>query len=63
LNRLPAATHAGLLAAQRKWLAARDPFCIADVEGFGSGTIAPVAYVDCRVELTIRRTMWLEQLH
>ncbi len=63
LNHLPAATRPALLAAQRKWIAARDPFCKSDVEGFGAGTIAPVAYVDCRVELTIRRTMWLEQLH
>lgn len=62
LARLPAAKHQPLLAAQRKWIAARDPFCREDVEGFGNGTIAPVAYSNCRAELTIRRTMWLERL-
>jgi len=61
LARLPAATHTPLLKAQRKWIAARDPFCQAESDG--GGTIAPVEYVDCRVELTIRRTMWLENLH
>ena len=61
LGRLPAATHTPLLTAQRKWIAARDPFCRADADG--GGTIAPVVYVDCRVELTIRRTIWLEHLH
>jgi uncharacterized protein YecT (DUF1311 family) len=61
LGRLPAATHTPLLAAQRKWIAARDPFCRADAAG--GGTIAPVEYVSCRVELTIRRTIWLEHLH
>ena len=60
LGRLPAATHKPLLAAQRKWIAARDPFCRADADG---GTIAPVEYSSCRVELTIRRTIWLEHLH
>ena len=61
LGRLPAPMHTPLLKAQRKWIAARDPFCQANSDS--GGTIAPVAYVDCRVELTIRRTMWLEQLH
>ena len=62
LNRFPFAVHKSLLNAQREWIAARDPFCMADADGFRGGTIAPVVYVDCRVELTIRRTMWLEQL-
>ena len=60
LGRLPAATHKPLLTAQRKWIAARDPFCRADSDG--PGTIAPVEYSSCRVELTIRRTIWLENL-
>src|SRR5262249_15145696 len=63
LGRLPGATHTPLLTAQRKWIAARDPFCSADAGDFEGGTIAPVVYVSCRVELTIRRTMWLEHLH
>jgi uncharacterized protein YecT (DUF1311 family) len=62
LARLPANQHQPLRAAQRKWITARDRFCKSDVEGFDNGTIAPVAYSDCRVELTIRRTMWLERL-
>ena len=61
LGRLPAAMHTPLLKAQRKWIAARDPFC--QTHSDGGGTIAPVEYVDCRVELTIRRTIWLEHLH
>ena len=61
LGRLPDAMHKPLLAAQRKWIAARDPFCRADSDG--GGTIAPVEYSNCRVELTIRRTIWLENLH
>jgi hypothetical protein len=51
-----------LLNAQRKWIAARDPFCKAIADGFKGGTIAPVVYSDCRVEQTIRRTIWLEGL-
>ena len=54
--------HARLLAAQRAWLAGRDPFCRKDSDAFSGGTIAPVIYSSCRVELTIRRTIWLERL-
>jgi uncharacterized protein YecT (DUF1311 family) len=60
--RLPAAARAPLLAAQRKWVAARDPFCKSQSDAFAGGTIAPVIYVSCRTELTIRRTLWLEGL-
>ena len=62
LARVPAVEHAPLIAAQRKWVAARDPFCMAQSDQFSGGTIAPVIYIDCRVELTIRRTIWLEGL-
>ena len=62
LARLPTTVHASLLAAQRRWVAERDPFCRNDSDGFAGGTIAPVVYVSCRVELTIRRTIWLENL-
>jgi len=61
-DRTPSAKRGPLLAAQRKWLAARDPFCRADADGFRGGTIEPIIYVDCRVELTIRRTIWFERL-
>lgn len=54
--------HARLLAAQRRWLAARDPFCRKVSDGYAGGTIAPVIWSSCRVELTIRRTIWLENL-
>lgn len=49
-----------LLAAQRRWVAGRDPFCRSKAAEFSGGTIAPIIYVSCRVELTIRRTLWLE---
>jgi uncharacterized protein YecT (DUF1311 family) len=62
LGRLPSATHQPLKEAQRKWIAARDPFCKARSDDFSGGTIAPIIYVNCRVELTIRRSMWLERL-
>jgi uncharacterized protein YecT (DUF1311 family) len=62
LARLPTTVHGSLLTAQRQWIAERDPFCRKDSDGFAGGTIAPVVYVSCRVELTIRRTMWLESL-
>jgi uncharacterized protein YecT (DUF1311 family) len=52
-----------LVAAQRKWIAKRDPFCRPEADKFREGTIAPLIYIDCRIEQTIRRTMWLEQLH
>ena len=62
LGRLPAMTRKPLLIAQRKWIAARDPFCKTIEDGLSGGTIAPVSYSDCRVEQTIRRTVWLENL-
>jgi uncharacterized protein YecT (DUF1311 family) len=60
LGRLPDAKHGPFLVAQRHWIAARDPFCrqAAGTEG----TIVPVVYSNCRVEQTIRRTIWLERL-
>ena len=51
-----------LLAAQRKWISDRDPFCKSIADGFKGGTIMPIIYSDCRVEQTIRRTMWSEKL-
>ncbi|WP_353229292.1 lysozyme inhibitor LprI family protein [Novosphingobium sp.] len=60
--RIKGPDHAGLLAAQREWLAARDPFCHTDADGFEGGTIMTIVYGSCQVELTIRRTIWLEHL-
>ncbi len=60
--RITGPDHARLLAAQRAWLAARDPFCRTKSDEFSGGTIAPVVYSSCRVELTIRRTLWLKKL-
>ncbi|MCA1653370.1 MAG: lysozyme inhibitor LprI family protein [Sphingomicrobium sp.] len=51
-----------LRAAQRQWFARRDPFCKSKSDEFGRGTIEPVVYVNCRVEQTMRRTMWLRAL-
>lgn len=62
LRRLPPGERPLLVQAQREWVAERDPFCMKDADGFSGGTIAPVVYVGCRVELTIRRMIWLEQL-
>lgn len=59
---VPTEQRAALLNAQRKWIAARDPFCKTVADGFKGGTIAPVVYSDCRVEQTVRRTIWLEAL-
>jgi uncharacterized protein YecT (DUF1311 family) len=60
--RITGTDHTRLLAAQRAWLAARDPFCREDADAFSGGTIMPVVYSSCRVELTIRRALWLERL-
>lgn len=60
--RIASARQSMLRAAQRRWIAARDPFCRKQSDGFSGGTIAPVIYVSCRVEQTIRRTLWLEKL-
>jgi len=51
-----------LLAAQRKWIEARDPFCRKVADEFKGGTILPVIWHNCRAEQTIRRAMWLEKL-
>ena len=52
--------RSALLAAQRRWVAGRDPFCRSKAAEFSGGTIAPIIYVSCQVEQTIRRTLWLE---
>ncbi len=62
LPRFAPKARRSLLEAQRKWIQGRDPFCMKDSDGFSGGTIAPVVYSSCRVELTIRRTIWLKQL-
>jgi uncharacterized protein YecT (DUF1311 family) len=62
LARVRTGQHTPLVVAQRRWVAARDPFCKAQSDHFSGGTIAPIIYVNCRVELTIRRSMWLEHL-
>lgn len=60
--RITGPRHRALLSAQRRWLAGRDPFCDKRANEFAGGTIVPVIWSGCRVELTIRRTMWLETL-
>ncbi|WP_298174663.1 lysozyme inhibitor LprI family protein [Novosphingobium sp.] len=60
--RIPAQQRPLLRAAQRRWVAARDPFCRRQSDSFSGGTIAPVIYVSCRTEQAIRRTLWLERL-
>ena len=60
LHRFDPKMRPALVAAQRRWVAGRDPFCRSKAAEFSGGTIAPVIYVSCRVEQTIRRTLWLE---
>ena len=62
LARISPSMRVRLRAAQRQWAAKRDPFCKTKAEQFQGGTIQPVFYVNCRVEQTIRRTMWLSEL-
>ena len=61
-DRIARANHRSLLASQRRWIAARDLFCRKEAERYKGGTIVPVIYSGCRVELTIRRILWLESL-
>jgi uncharacterized protein YecT (DUF1311 family) len=58
----PPAQREALRAAQRRWIAARDPFCWKVADEFSGGTIMPVIYHNCQAEQAIRRTMWLEGL-
>ncbi len=62
LQRVGPRSSAQLIAAERRWVAARDPFCSKASDQFKGGTIMPIVYSSCRVEETIRRTMWLEKL-
>lgn len=62
LGRVPRTSHPALIAAQRRWISTRDPFCKTESDGYAGGSIVPVIYSSCRVELTIRRTIWLENL-
>lgn len=60
LRSVPPSEHAALREAQRKWIREREPFCRKVSDSFAGGSIVPVVYADCRVEQTIRRTIWLE---
>ena len=62
LARVRPGAHHPLILAQHKWIAARDPFCKAVADSFDGGSITPIAYLDCEVEQTIRRAIWLENL-
>lgn len=61
MHRVPASRRRALRAAERQWIVARDPFCERFVGGL-RGSLVSVACLDCRIELTIRRTLWLERL-
>lgn len=61
LHRVSVRRRSALRAAERQWIDARDPFCKRFVGGL-RGSLVSVAYLDCRIELTIRRTSWLERL-
>ena len=62
LRRFSPTMRKQLIAAQRKWNRARDPFCTERMNHYLGGTIMTTVYLDCQVELIIRRTMWLEKL-
>lgn len=62
VKRIPKTKYPELLAAQRKWVKERDPFCKSEAAAW-AGTISQVTYPFCRTELTIRRTIWLEKLN
>lgn len=59
---LAPARKAELLASQRKWIAARDPFCTSVADGFTGGTIHSLIWFNCNAEQSIRRTLWLERV-
>ena len=61
VRRVRESRRSDLIEAERRWIAARDPFC-RNFTGGLNGSLVSIAYLDCRIELTIRRTMWLEQL-
>ena len=64
IKRVPSARREALLEAERKWVADRDPFCESHAEALSlGGSIRPILYLSCRTELTIRRTIWLENVH
>jgi uncharacterized protein YecT (DUF1311 family) len=63
LSRMPTSTREALAVAQRQWIADREPFCKASADQqVAGGSIYPIVYEDCRIEQTIRRTLWLETL-
>jgi uncharacterized protein YecT (DUF1311 family) len=62
LARVAPVDRPGLRAAQRAWVKARDPFCTGVMKGFEGGTMAGLEWWDCRAELSIRRTIWLERI-
>ncbi|MDF8333299.1 DUF1311 domain-containing protein [Novosphingobium sp. HBC54] len=62
LGRFSPNNRGRLRSAQRRWANYRDPFCKSKAAEFDNGTIAPVVYLDCRVEQTIRRAIWLSAL-
>jgi uncharacterized protein YecT (DUF1311 family) len=62
LTRVARHDRNALIHAERAWAGARDPFCRSEADAYKGGTIQPIIYSSCRVEQTIRRTIWLEAL-
>jgi uncharacterized protein YecT (DUF1311 family) len=58
---VPVPQHHALLLAQRRWIAARDPFCTDYMKDL-RGSLTQVAFLNCQVEQTIRWTIWLDGL-
>jgi uncharacterized protein YecT (DUF1311 family) len=61
MNRLGAAGKAKLRSAQRAWINVRDRTCDAAGKEYDGGTFAPIAYMSCKTDETIKRTLWLER--
>lgn len=51
-----------LLAAQRAWIAYRDAECALDYAEWGSGSMRNIAFADCMVHMTAKRTIELRQM-
>jgi uncharacterized protein YecT (DUF1311 family) len=60
MTRLPAARQAELRQEQRAWIRSRDAICERERRQAGDGTLSHVAWLDCLVSETIKRTKTLE---
>ena len=62
LARLKPEAIAALRVAERAWIKGRDKHCHLASDEYAGGSLAGIAFGDCMVTETIRRTIWLEKL-